>query len=284
MLTAEPQRQRAAKQQSFTMPIVTNLSIIRTLLDRDRAWSAYAIGDLDPMLIDKCEWHLSADSTSALLLYRGFDPPIAFAMGDSAALAPLFRELEAAKILLQVPPHALEAMAGSYTPLSTREMVRMSLDAGQFTPERNDGVRPITASDLPAVTKLYEDGRQRGEGPVFFTAAMLQRKSFHGVWEGDALIAIAGTHLYSPPLGVCTIGNVYTRSDRRGRGLAARTTTAVVEQALRDRIPTIVLNVGRDNAAARRVYERLGFHVHCDFIEGEARRRHAPAAKKTGPP
>jgi predicted GNAT family acetyltransferase len=92
------------------------------------------------------------------------------------------------------------------------------------------------------------------------------------VWEGNHLIAIAGTHLYSPALGVCTIGNVYTRSDRRGGGLAARTTTAVVEQALRDRIPTIVLNVGRGNAAARRVYERLGFHVHCDFVEGEARR------------
>jgi predicted GNAT family acetyltransferase len=145
----------------------------------------------------------------------------------------------------------------------------MSLDPANFRPAPHDDVRPITEGDLPAVTTLYDDGHPRGERPVFFSPAMLRQRSFHGIWEGRELIAIAGTHLYAPALGVCTIGNVYTRNDRRGRGLAARTTTAVVAQALRDRIPTIVLNVGRVNAA-RRVYERLGFDVHCDFVEGEA--------------
>jgi GNAT superfamily N-acetyltransferase len=255
------------------MPIVHDLTTIRTLLDRDRAWSAYAIGDLDPANVDKCEWHIAAEGSSALLLlYRGFEPPIVFAMGDAAALAPLFPELDAAEISLQVPPGAVDAMAGSYTPTFTRDMLRMSLRPDQFAAEPHDDVQPIAEPDLAAVSTLYQDGHRRGEGPVFFSAAMLQQRSFHGVWEGDELIAIAGTHLYSAALGVCTIGNVYTRSDRRGRGLAARTTSAVIEQALRDRIPTIVLNVGRGNAAARRVYERLGFHVHCDFVEGEARR------------
>jgi predicted GNAT family acetyltransferase len=83
-------------------------------------------------------------------------------------------------------------------------------------------------------------------------------------------VAVAGTHLFSPVLGVCTIGNVYTRRDRRRRGLAARATAAVVRHALDAAIPTIVLNVSQANDAARNIYERLGFRVHCAFVEGEA--------------
>lgn len=58
--------------------------------------------------------------------------------------------------------------------------------------------------------------------------------------------------------------------DRRRRGLAARATSAVVRHALAASIPTIVLNVSQANDAARRVYEHLGFGVHCAFVEGEA--------------
>jgi len=95
---------------------------------------------------------------------------------------------------------------------------------------------------------------------------------FRGVWEGDALVAVAGTHLVAPSLGVCAIGNVYTRHDRRGRGLSARVTSAAVSDAFLRNLPTVVLNVDQRNAAAIRVYERLGFRRYCDFAEGLARR------------
>jgi predicted GNAT family acetyltransferase len=119
---------------------------------------------------------------------------------------------------------------------------------------------------------LYDDGHRRGEGPTFFHAAMLGQHTFRGIWEDGALIAIAGTHLYSREIGVCAIGNVYTRSDRRGRGLAARATSAVAAHALAEGVSTIVLNVSHTNTVARRVYERLGFVVYCEFLEGEAGR------------
>ena len=253
------------------MPRVNDLTRVRAMLDRDRTWAAYAIGDLAPDLVINCEWHAPADGTPALvMLYRGFDPPIAFAMGDAGALAGLFRELDAPTISLHVQPHALDALTISFAPTFTRQMVRMRLLPPAFRPAEHDDVRPIADGDLAALTALYDDGHARGEGPAFFTPAMVAQGTFQGVWEGDALVAVAGTHLYSPTLGVCTIGNVYTRSDRRGRGLAARVTTAVVARALADRIPTVVLNVGRANTAAQRVYERLGFDVYCEFLEGEA--------------
>ena len=93
-----------------------------------------------------------------------------------------------------------------------------------------------------------------------------------GIREEGRLVAVAGTHLMAPSLGVCAIGNVYTRQDSRGRGLAARVTAAVVGHALRHGARTVVLNVRQSNEGARRVYERLGFREYCEFVEGSARR------------
>ena len=71
---------------------------------------------------------------------------------------------------------------------------------------------------------------------------------------------------------VGAIGNVYTRPDCRGRGLAAEVTGAVARELQRRGTATIVLNVADSNGVARRVYERLGFVEYCVFHEGLARR------------
>jgi len=257
------------------MPRLTDLPTIRALLDRDRDWAAYAIGDLAPGLVEHCEWYAPANISAApalVLLYRGFTPPIVFAMGPAQALPALFAEVSAPEISLHVKPEAVAAMTGIYTPTDTRVMRRMTLSGTRFVPAPHHEVRPIGEHDLAAVAALHDDGHRRGEGPTFFHAPMLRQNTFRGIWEDGALVAVAGTHLYSRELGVCAIGNVYTRSDRRRRGLGAQVTSAVAAHALADAIPTMILNVGRDNAAAERVYQRLGFDVCCEFLEGEATR------------
>jgi predicted GNAT family acetyltransferase len=188
-------------------------------------------------------------------------------------LRALFAELAAPELSLHVQADALDALSAHYMPIHVRAIVRMALEPAAFRPVDAGDVRSIDENDSAAVSALYAEGHARGEGPTFFTPAMLRLGTFRGVWEAGALVAIAGSHLYSPALGVCTIGNVYTRRDRRGQGLAARVTSAVVTQALTDRIPTIVLNVTQDNVTARRVYARLGFAPYCDFFEGTARLR-----------
>lgn len=86
---------------------------------------------------------------------------------------------------------------------------------------------------------------------------------YFGVYEQDALVAAAGTHLVSRREGVAAIGNVYTRRDRRGRGLGRRVMSALLGDLTG--IDTIGLNVRVDNQAALRVYESLGFVRHCQF-------------------
>jgi predicted GNAT family acetyltransferase len=71
---------------------------------------------------------------------------------------------------------------------------------------------------------------------------------------------------------VAALGNIYTRRDRRGRGLAARVTSAVVNELLPMGIDIIALNVNQRNVSAIKVYGRLGFACYAEFIEGVASR------------
>jgi len=255
------------------MPLTTDLRRIRAALDRDRTWSAYAIGDLAPERLPYCSWHApDGDSDTLVLLYRAFTPPILFATGDPAQLSPVFTELDAPAISLHMRPEAVDALQPAYTATEITPMWRMAVAEASFHPAAaDDDVAILDLSDAEAVAGLFADARKGGEAPPFYQPSMLGDGSFRGVWEGTDLVAVAGAHLFSAALGVCTIGNVYTRRDRRRRGLGARVTSAVVRNALAASIPTIVLNVSQTNETARRVYEQLGFRVHCAFVEGQAR-------------
>ncbi|MEO7274141.1 MAG: GNAT family N-acetyltransferase [Vicinamibacterales bacterium] len=254
------------------MPLTTDLRRVREALDRDRTWSAYAIGDLAPERLRHCSWYApDADPETLVLLYRGFAPPILFGIGDPARLSPLFAELDAPTVSLHLLVDAVPDLSPAYTATDVKPMWRMTVSAASFRPASgDDAATPLDSSHAEVVASLYADARESGEEPTFYQPAMLSDGAFRGIWDGADLVAVAGSHLFSPVLGVCTIGNVYTRRDHRGRGCAARATSAVVRHALAAAIPTIVLNVSQGNEAARRVYERLGFRVHCTFVEGEA--------------
>jgi ribosomal protein S18 acetylase RimI-like enzyme len=241
------------------------------MLERDRPWSAYAIGDLSPGFAQDCEWRIPEGGDALVLVYRGFHPPILFGLGSPERLGEVIREVDAPEISLQIRREALPALAPHFEVIEARSMWRMVLDPMGFRPGDVDGVEPLDAADIDDIVRLYKDGSARGEAPDFFFPSMVEQGVFRGFRDGADLVAVAGTHLLAPDLGVCAIGNVYTRLDRRGRGLAARVTSAVVAAAFARNVGTVVLNVRHHNDTARRVYERLGFRRHCDFVEGRAR-------------
>jgi ribosomal protein S18 acetylase RimI-like enzyme len=127
----------------------------------------------------------------------------------------------------------------------------------------------LNASDVPALQALYADGESSGESPDFFFPSMVADGVFHGIYEGSALVAAAGTHLLAREEGAAAVGNIYTRRDRRSRGLGRLVTSAVLGELAG--VETVGLNVRADNDAALHLYESLGFVRHCEFYEALAR-------------
>jgi ribosomal protein S18 acetylase RimI-like enzyme len=200
--------------------------------------------------------------------------PVLTALGPADACAPLWREalaqVPAAPRVFAVCRPEHRAFVDAFSPFEeAHAMFRMRLE-GDPVPEGETS--RLGLWDLTALRALYEDGAARGEVPDFFDESMLERGVYHGVREESCgLLAAAGTHVATRE--VAAIGNVYTRRDARGRGLAGQTTAAVAHELRSRGTETIVLNVRQDNQTAIRVYERLGFVVHGPFDEGFARPR-----------
>jgi ribosomal protein S18 acetylase RimI-like enzyme len=256
---------------------LTDPHAVRAHLETDRAWAVYALGDLAPGFYEHTEWHCAPGPVPALLmLYRAFRTPVLFTHGPASQMARLLDDIAGERTLyLSIRPDILPSIEARYTvdPPGGIPMWRMTLDPGRFRPAPANEVRRLSLVDLPALEALFADGAATGEAPDFFSAAMLEQGIFYGVSEDGALVSAAGTHLVSPELGVAAVGNVYIRRDRRGRGLAAQVTSAVTAALVAHDPPlsTVALNVHQHNAAALRVYERLGYQRYCAFFEGMAK-------------
>jgi ribosomal protein S18 acetylase RimI-like enzyme len=240
------------------MPRLTDKNEIRNRLRRDPAWSVYALGDLGPLMFPKTLWFVP-DLT---LVVQDFGTAILFAMGSGSVREAL--ECVAGPVLLQVQRDALDEVARHAAVSSPRLMWRMTW-TGDRVASASAATSRLEAGDVPALQTLYADGESSGESPDFFFPSMVANGVFHGIYEGPALVAAAGTHLLAREEGAAAIGNVYTRHDRRGRGLGRLVTTAVLGELAS--VETIGLNVRADNDAALHLYESLGFVRHCEFYE-----------------
>jgi ribosomal protein S18 acetylase RimI-like enzyme len=252
------------------MPATVDRERIRSVLRVDPVWTVYALGDLDPEQFARCEWHVSQDGAAILLLYRLLETPVLLLAGDERQFGSLLDESGPPdEVYLHVRPSALLSIRERYEVVETRPLLRMGLREPKLAASLP--AIPLTRANAAAIEELYRDGEPANEAPDFFFPSMLDDGTFFGIRESGSLVSVAGTHLLSKAESVAAIGNVYTRRDRRGRGLGAAVTTAVVRKLLDERISTIALSVIAANLQAIRVYERLGFTAHCDFVDGIAR-------------
>ena len=111
--------------------------------------------------------------------------------------------------------------------------------------------RQLEVGDVAQMLDLVE---RTQPGP--FRARTIELGAYHGVFDGDQLVAMAGERFRLP--GFTEVSGVCTTPEARGRGLAAGLTTLVAQRIL-ERGDVPFLHHTHDNHAARRVYERLGF-------------------------
>lgn len=244
------------------MPRLTDKDEIRTRLRRDPAWSVYALCDLEPPMFPKTLWFVP-DLT---LVVQDYGTAILFAMGGGSVREALGSVH--GPVHLQVQRDALDEVARHAAVSSLQLMWRMRW-TGDGVASPSAVTSRLGAGEVPALQTLYTDGESSGESPDFFFPAMVADGVFHGIYEGTALVAAAGTHVVAREEGAAAIGNVYVRHDRRGRGLGRLVTKAVLGELAG--VETIGLNVRADNGAALHLYESLGFVRHCEFYEALAR-------------
>jgi predicted GNAT family acetyltransferase len=133
------------------------------------------------------------------------------------------------------------------------QMVLTTRSVVDGVPALPPAARPLEAGDIPAMTALVALTQP---GPFAERTATLGR--YMGVFQGDALIAMAGERMRID--GFVEISAVCTHPDHRGQGLSARLIAALARAAF-DRGETPFLHVYADNTPALAVYRRLGFSV-----------------------
>ena len=237
---------------------------IRRRLNADRDWSLYALADLDDGMFEHCDWWLHGEGLG--LVFRGLSIRPIFVIGDRGTTADLLAAMDVPSGYLNLRVEQVDAADGIFAYRDRHEMQRMLID--QLQPRRGETVL-LTAADLDDIEALYRT--EAGAGFVF-APEQLASGFFRGVRKGGELVAIAGVHVVSKAEGVAGVGNIFTRADHRGQGLAQVVTSAVVEALAKAGIRSIGLNVECTNIAAIRAYERIGFRSHFHYFEGTADR------------
>jgi ribosomal protein S18 acetylase RimI-like enzyme len=247
----------------------------RRRLNLERYWCIYALGDLDPRREEFCTWFGDEHGDSVALVYREFDTPIVFAGDPELGSAGLLEAMEQVNgsCFFQIPSRCRDMVDARFTFDWIRSMHRLRIHRSEFKPADYRHASLLTGAHEAELRALYSDGHETHEAPDFFFASQLHDETFHGIRLDDGtLVAAGGTHLYCKPESIGAIGNIYTHRAHRGKGFGAAVTSAIANCLFERGIETIALNVKQDNAAARRLYERLGFR-HCgDYLEGLAHR------------
>lgn len=275
-MIAPPMRPRVLRAQPSDLPAV------QAWLEQDPIWCAYALADLQAAMQPHCDWYVVQDEDNragaVLLIFRLLDPPVIFATGPGTLTAQI---LDAADlpptIYMTARPEHLPALQQHYDfGADLRPMWRMGLaDTTKLVGPEPAGLRRLTLDDASRMHRLYAHGG--AFTPDAFVPYQVEDGVFYGVAEPDGeLAAMGGTHIVGWEQGVAGVGNMYTRPDRRGRGYAGAVLAAICRELLQRNVCNIVLNVDQRNIVAQRIYLRLGFAVHCEYLEGAGQRGDRP--------
>jgi ribosomal protein S18 acetylase RimI-like enzyme len=264
MTAVSRQEGTQAADASYTVTTLADPAAIRALLEPQRAYSAYALAQLDPKHYGNNKWYLSSGpSGQALLVHsRSALGNALFALGDTAALDVVLSLHPGPRFAFGSLMLKHKDVARKYF-LMTRPqtMLRMAVTRENFKPAGITAQR-LAGVDIIAVNRLYS---MEG-GPAAYRAEHLDDAVYYGIYDGRHLVSIAGTHVVSRAERIAVVGNVFTHPRHRGKGLATATTSAVTD-ALLESCDLVVLTVEEANTPAVHVYTRLGYETQCKLHE-----------------
>lgn len=146
---------------------------------------------------------------------------------------------------------------------------------GPPPPNRFEGnVRLARHADVPAIflASARMHAEETLEDPLERDAAHFRRHVEHRIengrtyaWFDDHRRLLFKADISAQSPWGAQISGVYTPPALRGQGIATRGMFDVCEALFQRGFPRVTLYVNRTNAAARRVYEKVGFDYHTDY-------------------
>ena len=238
---------------------LTDPAALEPILNQDWPWAGFAIGDLEPESMQRCEWLQAAGTL--VLLFDGLNPRLMCHYGDASGLDQILASVRDERIWANVRPESEDTFRHFYCPDKIVHMRRMYLDRPVA---RTGKATRLSLSDRLEIDDLLKQGEW-----VLFLPHTLASGHYYGIRENGRLIAMAGIHLHSSRYNIAALGTVFTHPDYRRRGLATICSSHVLESIGRAGISRVVLNVEDQNLTARGIYERLGFRTACTYLDGE---------------
>lgn len=263
-MTKALERNQDAAQTAYTVEELRDPGIIRPILEKERAYSAYALAQLDPQMFDQNDWYrASGPAGSALLLHsRSGLGRAMFAVGDPAALGAALSLHPGPRFAFgSLYPEHRQVVEKYFVMTRPQTMFRMSVTRDSFSPVAGKA-RRLHGVDVNAVNRIYSvEG-----GTAAYRPGHLEEGAYYGIEIDGRIVSIAGTHVVSRAEGVAVVGNVFTHPRYRGGGLATEVTSAVTQEVL-EYCSLVVLTVEEQNAPALNIYLKLGYQTECTLHE-----------------
>lgn len=267
-----PRASATSPPVEYRVRLLSDERQIKQLLDSDRSYAAYALGQLEQSYFHLSDWWLiQSEQSSALILHsRGGLGDALFTHGDVPAVeAGLALHPGPLRTFVSCRPEHLQVVKNHFFMSEEQVMMRMAVSRETFVDGPGDyPPRRLRSLDVRDLNYLYgSEG-----GATFYTSWHLEDGVYFGIFEGRRLIAAAGTHVVAPSSSIAVVGNVFTHPARRRMGYAKAVTAAVTQELLKS-CHDVVLTVDPRNVPAVAAYRKLGYREQGRLIEAAAVRK-----------
>lgn len=235
---------------------------------------------------DKTKSWLALEGIDVVGYMLEFDRKFITLRGDPRCVAELLSRTNLDELYLNVEPEHLQVVQKTHEPVrpsyrpdrgKVTTLILMEVDRKHF--------RPIITHDFKKLTEKFDDivetfvrlHNETRQVPANREQIMerlrteLRAHIFYGTYEGNKLASLAGGGPSPVAENQSEVCIVYTYPEFRRKGHAASACSAVVDELL-SKTERVDLVASRSNAAALRVYEKIGFSEIYRFLTFFARK------------
>jgi predicted GNAT family acetyltransferase len=167
--------------------------------------------------------------------------------------------VQAPFVVRETPAELARVIERQYDDVSVYAQQRMDVTADTFETSGHMDARQLAEWDVDSLLSFYDAPKQAVER----YSEWIANAFVAGIYFSDELLAVGSTMVRLPEIWVLV--GIETASAERGRGYGTALTSFLTASAL-DEVDRVSLTVRKDNAAAIRVYEKLGYQVREDRV------------------